>query len=471
MNPAVFMPNLCGDHACWFGPVVGNCLRALALMTLVTTASSAIAQSPSVNAPSYNEEAAARASSAGAQQSAQDTFSGPTEPVSRLQQAEVIRVQEDALFPSSPLWRLRRVTDSTKQHLYETTCIKTGVLLTDVFQGVSDAIDDQDQLGNATTFIGIAKWELLNRGEPEEGALWAQLESRWDYGSTGPEELGASSIGSAIGTADTFARYDVAFVLRNLYWRQGSLDANWVYRIGKISPDAMLAQSEYLDPLSTFLPSGGTGPFAIALPDSGLGIAGGVHLTDRVVLGGLVSDANGNRFDFGDLGAGDYFKAIELQAKIAPRTAEAPYSKVTFWHTDGTQDGQPLNGQLGPEGWGFYIVHQQELTCDGRAIGVLRYGQSFGGSAAYERQAGAHFLLNEPRIFSRFKSDAIGTAFNWAKLPVPGTRDEYHFEVFYRFPLFPEVDTTFSYQSVFNPALTRDIDHASVFSLRLRTVF
>jgi hypothetical protein len=82
-----------------------------------------------------------------------------------------------------------------------------------------------------------------------------------------------------------------------------------------------------------------------------------------------------------------------------------------------------------------------------------------------------HFLLNEPRIFSRFKSDAIGTAFNWAKLPVPGTRDEYHFEVFYRFPLFPKVDTSFSYQSVFNPALTRDIDHASVFSLRLRTVF
>ena len=118
MNPAVLMSNLCGDHACWFGPVVGNCLRALPLMTLVTTASSAIAQSPSVNAPSYNEEAAARATSADAQQSSQDAFSGPTESVSRLQQAEVIRVQEDALFSSSPLWRLRRATDSTKQHIY-----------------------------------------------------------------------------------------------------------------------------------------------------------------------------------------------------------------------------------------------------------------------------------------------------------------------------------------------------------------
>jgi porin len=444
----------------------GNCIpdlpfwQVLLLIVLVAGSSSASAQEPSGNAPSNNS-----------QQSSQDAFSGPNEPVSRLQQVDVLRVPDDALFPVSPLWRFRHCTERAKQHLYDATCIKTGVILADVFQGISDALPGQDYLGNATTFNGIAKWELINRGEPEEGALWAHAESRWDYGSTGPEELGTNSLGSAIGTADTFSRYDVAFVLRNLYWRQGSLDAKWVYRVGKITPDAMLAQSEYLDPLSTFLPSGGTGPFAIALPDSGLGIAGGVHLTDRVILGGLVSDANANRFDFGDLGAGDYFKAIELQAKVFPRTAEAPYSKVTFWHTDGTQDGQPLNGELGPEGWGFYIVHQQELTCDGRAIGILRYGKSFGGSAAYEQQAGAHFVLNEPRIFSRFKSDAIGTAFNWAKLPVPGTRDEYHFEVFYRFPLFPDVDTTLSYQSVFTPALSRDIDHASVFSVRLRTTF
>jgi hypothetical protein len=200
-------------------------------------------------------------------------------------------------------------------------------------------------------------------------------------------------------------------------------------------------------------------------------MAWSVNLTDRVLLGGLVSDANGDRFNFGDLDAGDYFKAIEIQAQIAPKTSAAPYSKVTFWHTDGTQDGQSSNGQLGPEGWGYFLVHQQELTCDGRAIGILRYGKSFGGSAAYEQQAGAHFLLNEPRIFSRFKSDAIGVAFNWAKLPVAGTRDEYHGEVFYRFPLFPDVDTTISYQSVFTPALTRDLDHASVLSIRLRARF
>ena len=405
------------------------------------------------------------------QSSRESSFAGPAEPVNRLRQVETMRVREDALFPITPLGRLRRVTDYTKQHLYDSTCIKTGAIFTNVFQGVTDALPNQDQLGNATTFTGIAKWELLNRGDPNEGAAWVNVESRWDYGSTGPEALGSFSLGSAIGTADTFDGYPVGFVLRNLYWRQGSEEAGWVYLLGKISPDQLLATSPYLDPQQTFLPSGSIGRFAIALPDSGLGMAGGFRLNDRIALGGLVSDANGDRFNFGDLGAGDYFKAVEIHIDIAPKTENPPTSKLTLWHTDGTQDGQPLNGQLGPEGWGYYALLAQELTCDGRGIGILKYGQSFNGSAAYEQQFGAHFLLKQPGFLGPLESDILGVAFNWAKLPVPGTRDEYDFEVFYRFPLFPELDTTLSYQSVFSPALTRDIDHASVLSLRLRTTF
>jgi hypothetical protein len=56
-------------------------------------------------------------------------------------------------------------------------------------------------------------------------------------------------------------------------------------------------------------------------------------------LGGLVADANADRFDFGDIQEGDLFVAAELHVKIAPRTPKAPYSKISLWHTDGTQDG------------------------------------------------------------------------------------------------------------------------------------
>ena len=59
-----------------------------------------------------------------------------------------------------------------------------------------------------------------------------------------------------------------------------------------------------------------------------------------------------------------------------------------------------------------------------------------------------------------------------AKPPVAeGSRDESNVEILYRFPLFPGIDTTFRYMVVINPDLDPNNDFASVFSLRLMTVF
>jgi hypothetical protein len=400
-----------------------------------------------------------------------DSLGSPTEPSVLLPDVDARNAEKDAVFSVSPLGWLHERTASAKQELYDASGLKLGFAFAHVFQGISEAVDGEDEEGTATTMDFIASWGLINRKEPTEGQAVFHVQSRWDYGTTGPEELGSTGLGSIIGTADTYAEYDDTFVLRNMYWRQGSSEAGWVYRLGKITPDALLNSSEHLDSQTTFLPSGGTGPFAIALPDSGLGAAGAWYFSDRAALAGLVSDANGDRFDFGDVDEGDVFKAAELQVKVAPMTPEAPYSKLTFWHSDGTKNGQPANGSFGPDGWGFFAMHQQELTADGRAIGILRYGKSFDDAAAYDQQAGAHFLFYEPRLFTGLKHDVVGTAFNWAEAPIPGSRSEYNTEVFYRFPLFPEVDTTLSYQSVINPALTREVDHASVFSLRFRVTF
>ncbi|MHC4993050.1 MAG: carbohydrate porin, partial [Planctomycetota bacterium] len=96
---------------------------------------------------------------------------------------------------------------------------------------------------------------------------------------------------------------------------------------------------------------------------------------------------------------------------------------------------------------------------------------SFDDAALYEQQAGVHFLLYEPRVLSQLKNDVVGVALNWARPPQPDARSEYNFEVFYRVPVLPHLDMTLSYQSVIDPAFTREFDHASVFSLRLRTTF
>jgi len=400
-----------------------------------------------------------------------DQLGDPTEPSALLPLIDERRTHKDSLFPVSPLGWLHESTDQAKQDLYEATGLKLGAAIAHVFQGLSEAIDDEDETGTATTLDLLGTWDLINRGKPTQGQVVFHVQSRWDYGTTGPEELGSTSLGSILGTADTYSEYSRLFVLRNMYWRQGSPEAGWVYRVGKITPDALLSSSPHLDSQTTFLPAGGTGPFAIALPDSGLGTVGGWYFNDRAVLVGLVSDANADRFNEGDIGEGDLFAAVELHVKIAPRTPKAPYSKLTLWHTDGTQDGNAINAMNGPSGWGYYIMHQQELTADGRAIGILRYGKGFDDSAVYEEQAAAHFLLYEPRLVTRLKHDVVGVAFNWARAPLNDSRNEKSVELFYRFPIFPGVDTTLSYQSVIDPALTRDVDHASVFSLRIRTTF
>ena len=213
----------------------------------------------------------------------------------------------------------------------------------------------------------------------------------------------------------------------------------------------------------------------MGISDSGLGMFGGLFLTDRVNIAGVVADANADRFDFGDLDEGDLFTAVELQWKILPITKNAGYSKVAVWHNDGTKFGQAGNGGTGKEGWGVFIKLEQELTSDGRAIVIGRWGRSYKDSALYDRVAAAHLVLYDP--FSRgsykalgYNADVFGIAYNMVK-PTAAPRDESNVEAFYHFLLFPLMDATISYQAIFNPALHPDNDFGSAFSFRLRSTW
>jgi hypothetical protein len=396
----------------------------------------------------------------------------PDDPQNQLPLIEERREQKDALFPVSPAAGLHDKSNRWKEDLRQKHGITPGMDSNSLIQGLSDALPGEDRWAMATTFDIVASWAPLNRGKPNQGQLFGQLEGRWDYGTPGPTNLGPASLGSLGFTANIFAAYTPTFLpIRNFYWQQGSKEAGWLYRAARITPDQILSTSAWISPALTFTPIIGTGPFAMALPDSGWGAMATWFVNDRVGLIGVISDANADRQDFGDVTAGDYFKAIEVGARIvAPRTPKAGYSKLTLWHTDGTKDGQPINGMNGPAGWGFFLKHEQELSADGRSVGILRYGKSYDNSALYRQQAGAHWLLNDPHFFGRIQHDLMGVAVNWVEA-TNGTRNETNVEVFYRFPFFPGVDTTFSYQAIFNPALDLGIDFASVFSLRVRIVY
>ena len=397
--------------------------------------------------------------------------SDPEDPRSILNGIQERRAQREALLPVSPLKFLHDATGQMWDAIYQPTHLKMGLTLNHLFQWLADALPDKDRWGTTTDADFVGSWELFNRGEPTQGKLYFHIEGRWDYGTTGPQTLGFDSLATAGGTANAFSAYVPTFLVRNLYWEQGSQKAGWAYRLGKITTDSILATSRHISPVTTFLPNAGTGLFVSGYCDSGLGMVGVWYPSDRYRILGLVADSNGDRYDFGDISEGDFYKAIELGVKIAPKTKKAGFSKFTVWHTDGTKDGQPINANTGLDGWGMTVKLEQELTGDGQAVGVLRWGKTWDKAAIYDQQAGAHLLFYDPFGTAGLKNDVIGIAANWIDSAFAGTRYEYNLEGFYRFPLFPGLDTRLSYQYVIDPAFTREIDSASVFSLGFRTVF
>jgi porin len=387
-----------------------------------------------------------------------------------LSQIEQRRFQKGAVLQADPLRPLHDAADKWAVEIEGATRLKLGAAFNHLFMWLSESPLGEDEYGVASALDLLGTMELANVGEPNQGQLFFQFQGRWEYGPPGPEVIGTENLGSLVGTANTFSAYTPTFLLRNLYWQQGTREAGWIFRVGKITTDATLSTSAHIASPITFLPTAGTGPFANALTDSGLGIAATWFINDRFKVLGIISDANADRSNFGDITEGDFYSAVEFAYKIAPRTQNAGYSKLTLWHTDATKNGQAVNGHLGPQGYGFFIKHEQELTADGRLVAVFRYGKSYKQSAVYEEQFGAHFLFYNPTK-SGLQNDLLGVAVNWAQANVSGARLESNVEVFYRFPIIRNLDMTFSYQSLINLALDPNNHHASAFGLRLRTTF
>jgi hypothetical protein len=381
------------------------------------------------------------------------------------------RTERESLFKVSPLQPLHDAADKWHDKLYESTHIKLGTSVHQLFQGLSESLPGTDSWGTAIDVDIIGTWELINRGEPTQGSLTMHLETRWDWGTTGPMALGVPSLGMLQNTGNTYDKYVPIMIIRNLYWQTGGTKSKWALRLGKVTVDGILGTTKHLTPTTSCLTFACTGAFAIGLPDSGLGIVGVWHFNDRVKLLGSFHNANSDRHDLGVLGKGDFFTALDLGVKIAPKTEKAGYSHVIVWHNDGTFDGHAINGSTGKEGSGYYLLYEQELSKDGNWVAIFKWGQAFDGSAYFDRQASASLVVYDPHFISRIRNDATGISLNWVDPSAAGSRDESNVEIWYRFPFFPSLDTTLSYMAIINPALDPNNDFASAFSLRLVAVF
>jgi hypothetical protein len=244
------------------------------------------------------------------------------DPTVLLQHIKQRRTQRDSLFRTSPLGPAHEGAKQWHDKVYEKTHINSGVAIHHLFQWLSESLPGTDDWGTATDVDLTASWELTKRGEPYQGNLYVHLESRWNWGTTGPMSLGPRSLGMLQNTGNTYEKYVPVTIIRNFYYQIGGPKSKAALRFGKVTIDSILGTTAHNTPTTSFLTFAATGAFAIALPDSGLGTVGVWHFNDRLKLLGAIHDSNANRLDLGDISHGGFdgvfFSALELGYMFAP---------------------------------------------------------------------------------------------------------------------------------------------------------
>jgi len=388
-------------------------------------------------------------------------------------------VKRKSVLPFAPLQPANDAWKVFDDALIEKINLNLGISLTTAYTKMSESLPDTEDNGFGYDVGFFGEWSLLKVGSKWEGFLSFLVQGRDSlFTEDSPGDLFLNA-GSLAGPVDSFDN-DQGFVVREMWWQQGSKDAHLIYRVGKIAPDTIVGTISQFDSANLdFMALGQVVKLSARFADAGLGAAVGFYpqgnsrLRPHIHL--YASDQNGDRSTFGDIDEGEFFTGVEAGFRPFPQTDKAPFWRFSVWHAD-EQDKEGI-----AEGYGVLAKIEQELSSDGSVIGVLNYGHSWEGAPA-KNQVTARLVIFEP--FPRkvdLAGDRLGFAASWIDPAVPGARDEYNLEAYYRFPLFPNLDVTLDFQYMIDPAFipivesvapdTDTFDDIFVFSVRFRTVF
>ena len=387
-----------------------------------------------------------------------------------------------SLIPIAPLQPLQDGWKYVDDWIKEKIGLDLGVSLTTAFTQMTESLPGTDDHAFGYDVGIYGKWSLLAKGTEWEGFLSFLVQGRDSlFTDVAPGSLFVNA-GSLAGPVDSFDD-DQGFVLREMWWQQGSKDAGLMYRIGKIAPDTIVGTVSQFDSANLdFLALGQVVKLASRFPDAGFGAAVGFYpkgnSKHQPHLTLYISDQNGDRQNEGDIGEGEFFKGAEIGFRPFPQTDKAPLWRFTVWHAD-KQDNEGI-----PEGYGILTKIEQELSSDGRFIGVLNYGHSWDAAFARNQLTG-RLVIEDPFRFINpnvdLAGDRLGLGASWVDPAVSGGRDEYNLEVYYHFPLFPNLDMTLDAQYMIDPALIPIVEEASpgtetfddvfAFTVRFRITF
>ncbi len=309
-------------------------------------------------------------------------------------------------------------------------------------------------LGTGEAASGIARfygsWQATERG-----SLTFKIEDRNSYTDVAPQFLGLD--GGALSITGT-AFNDNGLLLTNLFWTQRAENGSWTLQVGQIDVTDFVDIYGLVSPYSGFQNlSFNTNP-TINTPNQGLGIAGGVKLSENFYAVASVSDANADPSDpnFDVFSDGNLFKSLELGYTSGFDRIYFDNIHLTLWHADAADDGSR------PEDYG--AAFSAAWFVGNKWMPFFRAGASKGTAALYDRSVSAGL-----GYYGR-NTDLAGLGLNWAEARgIDG--DQFTLEAFYRFSISPGLQITPSLQFISDPLLNPTQDSITLFGLRTRIVF
>ncbi len=376
-----------------------------------------------------------------------------------LQQIETgARGRKVSLFKNGPISVLHPYWQALNNKLDEQINLRLGFSYYALFQYTTPGPNPRSAASGDFDFFG--RWIVAEGEKWFRGQIGFNVEHRHAYTDIPPSQL-SLGIGSIWRTTRGFT--DSGFNFNELWWNQQFADDRVGLSIGTINQkhfyDLHSLKSQKLYFLSTPLSDSPT----IAFPRPGLGARLRISPLEELHISVGIGDANGDRsvggFDtfFGDA---EFFGALDLA--FTPTFAGLGHGRyaVTLWHID-------ARSSLGiPSGRGFSAVFEQEISPG--VVPFARYG--YGDGATLQVKHLAALGVGFERPFGA-DDDVVGVGGSWSRPHVPGARDQWGLEVFYRFQLTPVIQVTPGFELLINPSLDPSEDLVGVFQMRLGIIF
>lgn len=282
-----------------------------------------------------------------------------------------------------------------------------------------------------------------------------KVENRHAYGSVAPQFFGLNSGALSItGTAFN----DSGTLLTNLFYTYRDPEGRFTLQAGQIDVTDFLDIYSLVSPYTAFQNLAFNTNPTINAPNPGLGLAAGVQLSPNVYAVASIADANGDPSspDTGVFSSGETFKSLEIGYTSGPDRIYFDNIHLTFWQSDASDDlGRPEDkGVSFSASWLF----------GNEWAPFLRYGQSEGTAALYERS------LSTGIGWYRRNTDLAGLGLNWAEGNGIDGR-QFTAEAFYRFSISPNLQITPSVQFIDNPLLDPSQSSITLLGLRARVLF